>query len=229
MSYCILDHRQPNNAQLTLLGVLTPRRVKSSLQYAARSSVIHHVHHVLGSPPLIAERRRPRMTSILRLQPPIQGRLHALVRRFRFFPSHGSGSHMLPCLSSSCIGINGSGNRRRKYCEAHWRSESMEIDRSTHDQQVATCDLSCRVYEQRCHLWATAPILWVPVRLQIMSSLKPRYQGFSEPQYSSPFVVLPHSHHFVAECRESELVRRVSGRRTPHRPLVTHLEEVLKQ
>jgi hypothetical protein len=122
-----VGHRQPNTAQMTSLGVgvLTPRRVKSSLQYAARSSVFHHVHHVLGSPPLIAEKRRPRITSILRLQPPVQGRLHALVRRFRFFPSHGSAPHKPPCLSSSCIGINGSGNRRRKYCEANWESESM--------------------------------------------------------------------------------------------------------
>ena len=105
----------------------------------------------------------------------------------------------------------------------------MEMGRSTHDQQVAIWDLSCRVIEQRFHLWATAPVLWVPVRLQIMSNLKPRYQGSSEPQYSSPFVVLPHSHHFVAGCRESEFVRRVSGRRTPHRPLVSYPEEVLKQ
>ena len=126
MSNYILGHCQPNNAQMILLRILTPRRVKSSLQYAARPSVLHHVHHVLGSPPLMAARRRPRITSILRLQLPVQGRLHALVRRFRFFPSHGSGPHKPPCLSSSCIGINGSGNRRRKYCEAHWQSELMD-------------------------------------------------------------------------------------------------------
>lgn len=59
----------------------------------------------------------------------------------------------------------------------------MEMNRSwaTHDQQVATRDLTCRVYEQRCYVQATTPVPWVPVRLQTMSNLKPRYQAFNGP------------------------------------------------
>jgi hypothetical protein len=45
----------------------------------------------------------------------------------------------------------------------------------THDQQVATRDLTSRVSEQRCYVWATVSIPWVPVRLQSMSNLRTRY------------------------------------------------------
>lgn len=138
MGKCTLNHCQPNNEETPLPRALTPRRVKSSLQYAGRSSVFHHSHHVLGSRSLIAARRRPRVTSILRLQLPIQGRLHALVRRVRFLPRHGSGSHRLPCLSSSCIGINGSGSRRRKCYEADRKLvESGCRDKLSDSQSIA--------------------------------------------------------------------------------------------
>ena len=176
MSNCVLDNRQPNNER-HYLRALTPRRVKSSLQYPARSSVFHHVHHVLGSPSLSSVSRRPRVTSILRLQLPAHGRLHVLVKRVSFLPSHASGSHELLCLSGSCIGINGSGSLRRKCCqgEAHGKSESIEKSRSTHDQQVATRDLGSLACEDRGYFGTTTHLHWVPVRLQVMNNLGPCY------------------------------------------------------
>jgi len=149
--------------------------------------VFHHAHHALGLLLLIEARRRPRVTSILRLQLPTQGRLHALVKRVRFFPTHGSGSHKLACLSSSCIGINGSGSWRRKCYEAYWKSGWMKTVCSTHNQQVATRGLGFRVYEHRCYGRTTIPICRVPVGLQIMSDLRPRYQGTQRPSFFLTF------------------------------------------